>query len=979
MPQEPSSVFADIFSVEGTRAIGEPTHIRIRFTHPSPALTRLDYVGKMAKFLIQPPHDPNRSLEPEKARGMHGIVTGFTHLSTNRDESSYELVLESRLALLRNAPKVRWFWDKSFVDVIVAVLKEHGFDQLRADVKVQLYRDYAKRAVIAQWEEDDLTFIQRLCRRAGIWFICGESDTVVDCEMIYFHDDFTHYRHDDRLSAPMLSEGGMNSDGAESIFSLETHTRSIPRSYTVRGYNYRKAPDAIEATSVIHNDSTTYGESYTYGLPVLTKEDAQAEALLRQEEALSQQVQYHGTTDMLDAMPGNVVKPSNRALADAKWGMVIVCAKFSAARKQPFKVEYRAIPSDRLYRMPLLEHTWPRMQGDISAVIASPNQYAQPFVTKDGEYVARIHADRDTRVKGMESCLLRLAKPFAGSHRTGFHYGLHDGTEVGIAGHLGNPELLYVAHVFHNSLNDDPSVATSQGFNVSAFRNVAIAARAKLSLFANTLGAKLIAAKGPVEIQAQSDVLALAAQKDVIVTSANGAVHVRADKELVLECGGAYVELKDGTITLGSASPLQLKLPGMTRQAPEIMHLAGPSFAPNVVPFKTACDAWMHGDSFADATTPAGAKMVNWQHSPSQAPAPDARGLPSSGDGLDADQNPKQEPTLPVTPDGQTPAVIKLESPSSCSWKLSAAEQICSGWTETGEYKWLDENKNPWVDANGKAFMGGGKLDYAFRLKLDSEAKCLTATLRVKIVPVDLLIADSSGNPVIKDGQTQSVPYDAIAHSTILKLGVNKPYNGLVIKHREDTKLDLAALKSEIEGKLNSHKGMLILDGCTRGAACGWRVRVRFEVQLEKDINGEMGGVSVDPKTLLFPKAHRATSGAWGEEVATTTEIGVGYVSALQTSVLVHECMHLFGGPDEYWQRGGFVHKQYITGEELDFERGKAMSGELTWQMYSANDLMGYGANSTSATVRPYYLEYVRQSFYEMTRKHWKIGYEGEV
>ncbi|WP_081543611.1 type VI secretion system Vgr family protein [Chromobacterium violaceum] len=51
---------------------------------------------------------------------------------------------------------------------------------------------------------------------------------------------------------------------------------------------------------------------------------------------------------------------------------------------------------------------------------------------------------------------------------------------------------------------------------------------------------KLIAAKGKIQIQAQSDAMELTADKDVTITSAKGFVHVAAEQELLLVSGGAY-------------------------------------------------------------------------------------------------------------------------------------------------------------------------------------------------------------------------------------------------------------------------------------------------------------------------------------------------------------------------------------------------------------------------------------------------------
>ena len=581
--------------------------------------------------------------------------------------------------------------------------------------------------------------------------------------------------------------------------------------------------------------------------------------------------------------------------------------------QQGYKVEFTAIPSDRLYRMPLRESEWPRIQGTITGTIASTPGFDGPYIDEHGEYVVQFHDDREQRVAGLNSCLLRLAKPFAGKWQTGFHMPYIPGTEVAVAFFGGNPDLPYILHALHNSADTDPvnqehkwrtrnvvihtirnntiqvedrenqehikiatepgksqlnlghtvssedkvrgigfelrsdakgalraaqgllistepqsgaqgqitdtsgatalfertqaqaealaqgaaaskaevadlkaenqwlrdeladikkqvialsapqgiglatpdrvmigagkdvSVATSSGFNVSAFKKVAIAARETLSLFANSMGIRMLAGKGSIEIQAQSDTLALAAQKDLVVTSANGAVHVRADKELILECGGAYVELKDGAITLGSSKPLQLKLPGMKKSAPEIMHLAGPSFAPVVVPFKTGCDAWMGSQSFAEKTTPPGSKSVDWQNAASGGAVPAAPTPPAStttvdgnASGTTADASATDEPSAdapeadddskhemkrspePKETDSE-PEPIKLSKPVWCDWKYKKLEKECEDRTETPPYNAVTRLKTPWTRKDGSRIVSGGSFPTKFVITYDPE------------------------------------------------------------------------------------------------------------------------------------------------------------------------------------------------------------------------------------------------------------------
>lgn len=94
----------------------------------------------------------------------------------------------------------------------------------------------------------------------------------------------------------------------------------------------------------------------------------------------------------------------------------------------------------------------------------------------------------------------------------------------------------------------------------SVLKRFTVAAGEKISLFVQKLGIKIFAAKGPVEIQAQSDAMSLFADQDVSMSSVNGTVRIRAKKELVLQCGGAFIQIKNGNITLGGPGDLFFKV-----------------------------------------------------------------------------------------------------------------------------------------------------------------------------------------------------------------------------------------------------------------------------------------------------------------------------------------------------------------------------------------------------------------------------------
>ncbi|WP_175717813.1 type VI secretion system Vgr family protein [Burkholderia anthina] len=453
----PSAALADVYAFEGTRGIGVPTRYAIRFTHPRHDLSRGEFLKRIGALVIQPPAQDQWS-RPEPARRVQGVVTRFALKATNRDQSLYEIVLESRLALLRNTPKCRFFLDMSIPEIIERILREHDFNKIFADVEFRLHRTYRKRRFVMQWGEDDLAFITRLCRRSGIWFVCDEGPR---CEQVCFHDDYAHYRRDpERLTVAYRPHSGLDPHGIESVSALEMRATTVSAAYAVRTFDTEAAiSDPLEAASPILDDRTTYGEAYTWGVPNQSEDDAQDAAQLRREAALAAQVEYRGECDMLDLTPGSVLKLPNRDLPDVRHGLVIVSVTCGASRTKAYRVKFDAIPSDRQYRMPLKEEAWPRIDGVITGTIASPGGWKDPYLDGQGEYIVDLHLDRDPRTPGLQSCPMRLAKPFAGPGQTGFHFGLVEGTVVGVSFLWGCVDLPFISHVLHTAQHTDPIVA----------------------------------------------------------------------------------------------------------------------------------------------------------------------------------------------------------------------------------------------------------------------------------------------------------------------------------------------------------------------------------------------------------------------------------------------------------------------------------------------------------------------------------------
>ncbi|WP_082845625.1 type VI secretion system Vgr family protein [Paraburkholderia caribensis] len=425
-----------VVSFAATERLGEPYQVTVRLTHPL-RLARADYLGKDATFSIVP--------EDLDGRRFAGWITSFTELRTTPDFTSYEVVLEAHFSKLARVHASRIYQHVTAPEIIEQVLKRHGFRGHQFSFRLR--RQHPQHAFRMQYQMDDLAWVQLLMKQEGIYsyITAGEHGDVLNvC------DDIDHYVYQPSLDVPYREQAGLES-GIEAVSSLVTRTQTVARSFQVADYNPDSAWERFrDDANIAAEDKTTYGQPYVWGTHHPDAQAAKWEAQLRHETAIASQVVYEGESNVLALMPARIPH-IDEALPDAPNGQVVVEVVHRGARDEAYSNRYKAIPSDRRFRLALDERAWPRIAGTLSARVTSPDEYKYAYLTAAGYYVVRFDLDFDEWNPGGESVPLRLAKPFAGALQTGFHFPLLDGTEVAIAFHDGNPNRPYIAHAMHNS------------------------------------------------------------------------------------------------------------------------------------------------------------------------------------------------------------------------------------------------------------------------------------------------------------------------------------------------------------------------------------------------------------------------------------------------------------------------------------------------------------------------------------------------
>ncbi|SPJ33559.1 type VI secretion system Vgr family protein [Kushneria phyllosphaerae] len=145
---------------------------------------------------------------------------------------------------------------------------------------------------------------------------------------------------------------------------------------------------------------------------------------------------------------------------------------------------------------------------------------------------------------------------------------LHMASPAGIT--LSTPESTHLAQ--GRSL----SVSTGEDMSIATGRSLIASISEKLSLFVYRAGIKLFAAKGKVEVQAQSDEMALTAQKDVKITSTEGRVQINAANGILLSSGGGYIRIEGGNVEIHGPGNIDVKGAQHVFDGPASMDMAMP-------------------------------------------------------------------------------------------------------------------------------------------------------------------------------------------------------------------------------------------------------------------------------------------------------------------------------------------------------------------------------------------------------------------
>lgn len=458
--------FLDVLSFTSLDKLSSLWYYDITITCDAPDITPAALLQKPAAFLFQTPGIS--SVAATAVRTVYGVVQRFGRVATSADETRYSLRLSPRIALMRHTKRSEIYLNQSVTGVVTYLLRCHGLEG--ADFTFRLSRDYPVRELITQWRETDLEFMQRLLAQVGI-FWRFEMDDRLERDVVIFQDSQEHYQFG--FFYPLRNPAGMNDDGQESLWSMQTRHNVVSGGVVTRDYNYRQPMSPLESIQSLNGEAGGItGEVYHYAEPFLSDGDNDSPetgafyARLRHERLLNGRHTISGCANSPRLLPGQVVETDGDLPPCLKEGIVITEVRARGSRADSFSLEFNGIPySETLcYRPPDLDR--PIIAGTLPARVESTvKDDAYAWLDSLGRYRIKLDFDRSATLPGYAYLWLRLAKPYAGD-AYGWHAPLLDGTEVSIAFDGGDPDRPYIAYAQHDSVHPDPVTRDNHTRNV---------------------------------------------------------------------------------------------------------------------------------------------------------------------------------------------------------------------------------------------------------------------------------------------------------------------------------------------------------------------------------------------------------------------------------------------------------------------------------------------------------------------------------
>lgn len=407
-------------------------------------------------------------------RPIRGMLAEFAETAHGHDWVRYRAVLVPPIWALSLSRRTRVHQQQSVPDVVRAVLADHRLSG--AAVEWNLQGRYAVRDYVLQYQEDDLSFISRLCEDEGLaWY--HRHDAAASVLVFTDHTGGWAAVAGDTTIPYRPSHGSDASAAAndwhqqEVVEAFARHQRQVPKAIALHDWNYRTPDHDLTAEAQVGERAVGAATS-EFGAHQLAAGDARRLVGLRAEELRCRQVVFAGSADQRGFRAGHrfTLESHPRAAFAVEYLLIAVQHEVTQALDGGASTHYantfEAQPATQVFRPPLVTPR-PQVPGVLNARIDAAGTGTYAELDEAGRYQVKLLCDTAEAPAGGASRPVRMAQPYGGSDH-GLHLPLHKSTEVLLLHVNGDPDRPVIAGVVPNP--DTPSVVTAANHTQAILR-----------------------------------------------------------------------------------------------------------------------------------------------------------------------------------------------------------------------------------------------------------------------------------------------------------------------------------------------------------------------------------------------------------------------------------------------------------------------------------------------------------------------------
>ncbi len=411
-------------------------------------------------------------------RHFCGVVADFTFASFRDNLAEYRITLRPWLWLLTQASNNRIFEKQSVPEIIKAVCKAHGFD----DILDGLNGTYEDRVYCVQYRESDFSFISRLMEDEGIYYYFEHSENENKDYLVLVDDRTDHGAFRGYNQVPYYPPDEHNHREEEHLDDWTVSRAVRSGSFQLRDYDFKKPGADLKVLSdmkkshAANNAFARYEYPGRYGEYAAQVADTRGNRLVtaRLQEAQSDHELLCGRGNVRGLVPGYIFELQQFPRTDQNREYLVLdvthrlrlggfdSGGVDAGDDFEYDCSLTAMPASEQYRPPRTTEK-PRVYGPQTAIVVGRGQAGDEIVFEDYLQIrVKFHwYCNDLNSAQNSSCWVRVSQAWAGSG-WGAQFVPRVGQEVIVEFLEGDPDRPIVTGSVYNASNLPPYTETTQ-------------------------------------------------------------------------------------------------------------------------------------------------------------------------------------------------------------------------------------------------------------------------------------------------------------------------------------------------------------------------------------------------------------------------------------------------------------------------------------------------------------------------------------